>query len=72
MTPPKLYPAAGYLHQPKYTMTGEKRAPKRGEFYLSGAIPEVYRAPNDLTTPYYIMREATPDESICQHCGRPR
>lgn len=30
------------------------RCPKQGEWYLSGAIIEAYRAPNDLSTPYPI------------------
>lgn len=30
------------------------RCPKKGEWYLSGAVIEAYRAPNDLSTPYYI------------------
>lgn len=29
--------------------TGEWRPPKRGEYYVSGAIPECYRAVNDMT-----------------------
>jgi hypothetical protein len=33
---------------------GVKRAPKKGEYYLSGALIEGYRAPNDLSTPYHI------------------
>lgn len=41
----------------KFTPTGEFRAPRKGEWYLSGAIPEAYRAPNDLSTPYHILRE---------------
>lgn len=36
--------------------TGEKRPPKKGEWYLSGAIAEAWRAPNDLTTPYHLAR----------------
>lgn len=36
--------------------TGEKRAPRAGEWYLSGAIIEAYRAPNDLPTAYHIAR----------------
>ncbi len=36
--------------------TREFRAPKAGEYYLSGASPAAYRAPNDLTTAYRIMR----------------
>jgi hypothetical protein len=31
------------------------RAPKKGEYYLSGAIPKAYLAPNDLTTPFHIV-----------------
>jgi hypothetical protein len=34
--------------------TGEFRPPRQGEWYLSGAIPAAYRAPNDLSTPYWI------------------
>jgi len=38
-------------------LTGEFRVPKKGEWYLSGAIPEAYRAPTDeMRTPYYILR----------------
>ena len=33
---------------------GEFGFPKKGEWYLSGAIPEAYEAPNDLTTEYFI------------------
>lgn len=40
----------------KAIRTGEKRPPKKGEWYLSGAIPEAYRARNDLDTVYYILR----------------
>ena len=36
--------------------TGEHRAPRKGEFYISGAIPEVYRAPNDLPHQHAIAR----------------
>lgn len=36
--------------------TGEKRPPKQGEYYLSGAIPMAYRAPNDLGSAYLICR----------------
>ncbi len=36
--------------------TGEKRCPKRGEWFLSGSIIEAYRAPNDLSTPYHIAK----------------
>lgn len=36
--------------------TGEFRPPKQGEYYISGAIPEAYRAPNDLTSSFYIAK----------------
>ena len=32
------------------------RAPKRGEFFLSGAIPQAYRARNDFSLTYLIVR----------------
>jgi len=39
------------------TLTGEKREPRKGEWYLSGAIPECYHALYDLDgTPYHIVR----------------
>ncbi len=58
-TAPKgIYPAAfgGVLLKKRdyYRTTGEFRPPKKGEYYLSGAIVEAYRAPNDLSTPYWI------------------
>lgn len=31
------------------------RKPLKGEYYLSGAIPKAYRAPNDLLSPYWIV-----------------
>jgi hypothetical protein len=43
-----------------YERTGEFRAPKKGEYYLSGAIPEAYRAPNDLSMEFHILREINP------------
>jgi len=36
--------------------TGEKRPPKAGEWYISGAIPEAYRQPHDGTSPQIIAR----------------
>lgn len=36
--------------------TGEKRIPKKGEWYISGAIPEAYRAYEDLNFEYIIAR----------------
>lgn len=34
--------------------TGEFRCPKQGEWYVSGAIAEGWRAPSDLSTAFYI------------------
>jgi len=36
--------------------TGEKRCPKAGEWFLSGAVPGAYRAPNNLSAEYHIAR----------------
>lgn len=50
-----LKPALG--NKCYYRATGEFRAPKKGEFFLSGAIPFAYRTENDLNTEYWIMAE---------------
>ena len=34
--------------------TGEKRPPKKGEWFLSGVDVEAYRAYADMTVPYHI------------------
>jgi hypothetical protein len=36
--------------------TGEYRNPLKGEWYLSGAIPSAYRAPNNFISAYYILK----------------
>jgi hypothetical protein len=36
--------------------TGEFRPPQKGEWFISGAIPEGYQAPSDLTIWYHIGR----------------
>jgi hypothetical protein len=33
----------------RYKATGEFRAPRKGEYYLSGAVIQAYRAPNDFS-----------------------
>jgi hypothetical protein len=43
-------------HNVQAVATGEFRPPHAGEWYLSGAIVQAYRAPNDLSTPYHIAR----------------
>lgn len=60
----KLYPLAPGERVPgesdtrnvRARATGEFRAPRRGEWYLSGATIEAYRAPSDLTTSFHIAR----------------
>lgn len=65
----KAYPLADYHpamreHQNvKAVWTGEMRPPRQGEWYLSGAIIEAYKAPNDLTTPYHIAKIETEAQS---------
>lgn len=42
------------------------RPPRRGEFYLSGAVVWAFRAPADLRTPYQVvepLEEYTPKHS---------
>lgn len=59
---PSYYPTIsmyGTLRGSRYVRavrTGEFREPRKGEWYLSGAPREAYRAPNDLGCPYSIMR----------------
>lgn len=58
----KRYPVDGC--GPKFgayaIKTGEFRPPKKGEYYLSGAFPVAYKAPNDLSIAYYIMEVIFP------------
>ena len=53
----KVYRGAGVFDRRLFAKTGEFRPPKSGEFFLSGAIPEVYDALHDLNIDYHIMRE---------------
>lgn len=55
----KLYPHSNRFNKTQYKKSGEFRPPKAGEFFLSGAIPEVYDVPNDLSSSFYIMEPAT-------------
>lgn len=48
---PETIPRAEYI--------GERRPPKRGEWFLSGAVVEAYRAVADLTVAYPIARIVT-------------
>lgn len=69
--PRKLYPSGeDALDRRRYVRTGTRRAPRKGELYLSGAIPAVYRALADMTGEFEIMREAAPGEESCAACGQ--
>jgi len=46
------------------TWTGEKRAPRKGEWYLSGAKIEAYLAPYNMATPFHIARLAQVERTI--------
>jgi hypothetical protein len=59
VTPPKRYRYEGQglecSRRGSYAInTGVKRPPKKGEYYLSGATPMAYKAPNDLSQAYLI------------------
>lgn len=41
----------------RYRWNGEKRPPRKGEFYLSGSIITAYQARGDLSYPYHIAEE---------------
>jgi len=63
ITPPKRYRYEGMLLNEKngYAInTGIKRSPKKGEYFLSGAQPTAYLAPNDLSEKYYIAEIIKP------------
>lgn len=44
--------------------TGEIRAPKKGEWYLSGAIIEAWKAPHDLTMKFHIAKLVRIEEIV--------
>lgn len=71
IAPRGIYPGEshyGFRKQEMYQASGEFRCPKKGEFYLSGALIQAYRAPNDLNTEYWIAKPT--NRRICSHCGQ--
>lgn len=52
--------------------TGEKRAPVKGEWFLSGAIPEAYQVKGAMTGDYNIMRLVTVRRVISYEVEEPR
>lgn len=63
----KLYNAAstgcggvkGLEKNSRFVTTGQFRCPQKGEYFLSGAIPEAYLAFADMSVKYYILRKVT-------------
>lgn len=41
----------------------EYRPPKRGEYYLSGAIVEAYMAPEDMSSSYWVCEPLFPNDN---------
>lgn len=55
----RLYPFEGLgNYKKKAIRTWEYREPKAWEYYLSGANPTAYKAPNDLWEKFWIAQEA--------------
>ena len=68
--PQGRYPSAdaiGRVNAKMFKATGEWRSPRKGEFYLSGAVIEAYRAPNDLAQRFWIAKEIV--LVPCEHCN---
>ena len=57
------------LDRRRFIKTGAFRPPRKGEFYLSGALPAVYLARADMEDARDIMRPSAPEEEICACCG---
>jgi len=55
-----LSPATGQIAMPSnrffYRELG-RRCPRKGEWYLSGAIVEAYQAPSDLSTEFMVVEK---------------
>lgn len=71
--PTGVFPGEGLTgFKYKFEATGEYRAPKKGEYYLSGAEIVAWRAPNDFTQEYWIAAPAKPRPvSVCNLCSQP-
>lgn len=52
-----------------FILVGETRPPRRGEWYLSGAIPCAYRAKNNLSASYTIVRPTLRGEDTLHYMG---
>lgn len=52
----EFYCVEGKPHNVKAIRSGERRPPKKGEYFLSGAIVTAYLAYENLTQVYHIAR----------------
>jgi len=64
----KLFSSGEPFMRECFILTKEFRNPKKGEFYLSGAIPQAWQALSDLSTKFHIVRKATEKETKCFAC----
>jgi hypothetical protein len=79
MTPGQLVPIASeyrFRFRPdlRILATNENRPPRKGEWYISGSIPEGYLAPATLDYPYTIGRlvrvVVRTTEMVVEHLGK--
>jgi hypothetical protein len=56
---PKAESEPSFTGYAVYRWTGEHRPPRKGEWYLSGAIIEAYRAERNLAQSYAIAKPIT-------------
>ena len=49
----------------RFVCTGEKRPPKKGEYFLSGAIVTAYKAHGDIDTEHWIARKVKMVKCAC-------
>lgn len=59
------------MHKKRFRWNGEKRPPRKGEWFLSGSLIEAYYSPSDMTEhgyPHFIAVET--DERCCPRCGQ--
>lgn len=55
--PAGVYPGEFFSIKTRFIASGEYREPKQGEYYLSGAVIQAYRASSNLTSKYWIARQ---------------
>ncbi len=63
-----LFPDEYASPQTMYRATGVKRIPRRGEYYLSGAVIRAYLALTDWVTQEFWIAEPV-EMMACPHCN---